>query len=67
MLRAEYRALLWLIAADDLAHVVEPDLPFVAYDDVAAQLSDLAVAALRAALVVGRGHGAAAPTTAGSR
>ncbi|TWP47915.1 bifunctional [glutamine synthetase] adenylyltransferase/[glutamine synthetase]-adenylyl-L-tyrosine phosphorylase [Lentzea tibetensis] len=49
-LRTAYRAQLCLIAAQDLAHIVEPDLPFVAYDDVAAQLSDLAVAALRAAL-----------------
>ncbi|HWO63576.1 MAG TPA: bifunctional [glutamine synthetase] adenylyltransferase/[glutamine synthetase]-adenylyl-L-tyrosine phosphorylase [Umezawaea sp.] len=51
-LRQEYRALLCLVAADDLAHVVDPDLPFVGYDDVASQISDLAVAALRAALTV---------------
>ncbi len=51
-LRQEYRALLCLVAADDLAHVVDPDLPFVGYDEVASQISDLAVAALRAALTV---------------
>jgi glutamate-ammonia-ligase adenylyltransferase len=51
-LRQEYRTLVSLIAADDLAHVVDPDLPFVPYDEVAGQLSDLAVAALRAALAV---------------
>ncbi|MET1072409.1 MAG: bifunctional [glutamine synthetase] adenylyltransferase/[glutamine synthetase]-adenylyl-L-tyrosine phosphorylase, partial [Umezawaea sp.] len=52
VLRLEYRALVCLVAADDLAHVVDPDLPFVSYDDVASQISDLAVAALRAALSV---------------
>ncbi|WP_367131975.1 bifunctional [glutamine synthetase] adenylyltransferase/[glutamine synthetase]-adenylyl-L-tyrosine phosphorylase [Saccharothrix sp. HUAS TT1] len=51
-LRLEYRALLCRIAAADLAHVVEPDQPYVHYDDVAALLSDLAVAALRASLDV---------------
>src|SRR5689334_1363027 len=50
VLRTEYRAKLLLVAANDLAHVVEPSLPFVPYDTVAAQLSDLAVAALRASL-----------------
>ncbi|MEU5690170.1 bifunctional [glutamine synthetase] adenylyltransferase/[glutamine synthetase]-adenylyl-L-tyrosine phosphorylase [Actinosynnema sp. NPDC020468] len=53
-LRLEYRALLLRVAAEDLAHVVEPDLPFVSYDDVAGLLSDLAVAALDAALDVAR-------------
>ncbi|WP_158846816.1 bifunctional [glutamine synthetase] adenylyltransferase/[glutamine synthetase]-adenylyl-L-tyrosine phosphorylase [Saccharothrix deserti] len=51
-LRLEYRALLCRIAAEDLAHVVEPEQLYVSYDDVAALLSDLAVAALRAALDV---------------
>ncbi|MBW4720566.1 bifunctional [glutamine synthetase] adenylyltransferase/[glutamine synthetase]-adenylyl-L-tyrosine phosphorylase [Saccharothrix obliqua] len=51
-LRVEYRALLCRVAAEDLAHVVEPGLPEVPYDDVAGLLSDLAVAALRAALDV---------------
>ncbi|WP_199442581.1 bifunctional [glutamine synthetase] adenylyltransferase/[glutamine synthetase]-adenylyl-L-tyrosine phosphorylase [Umezawaea beigongshangensis] len=51
-LRREYRALLCRIAADDLARVVEPELSFVTYDEVASQLSELAVAALRAALHV---------------
>ncbi|CAL9626743.1 Bifunctional glutamine synthetase adenylyltransferase_adenylyl-removing enzyme [Actinosynnema sp. ALI-1.44] len=51
-LRLEYRALLCRVAAEDLAHVVEPELPYVSYDDVAGLLSDLAVAALEAALDV---------------
>ncbi|MFD0206808.1 MULTISPECIES: bifunctional [glutamine synthetase] adenylyltransferase/[glutamine synthetase]-adenylyl-L-tyrosine phosphorylase [Saccharothrix] len=51
-LRVEYRALLCRIAADDLAHVVEPEQRYINYDDVASLLSDLAVAALRAALDV---------------
>ncbi|MBB5957368.1 glutamate-ammonia-ligase adenylyltransferase [Saccharothrix tamanrassetensis] len=51
-LRLEYRALLCRIAAEDLAHVAEPDARHVGYDDVAGLLSDLAVAALRAALDV---------------
>ncbi|CCH28328.1 bifunctional [glutamine synthetase] adenylyltransferase/[glutamine synthetase]-adenylyl-L-tyrosine phosphorylase [Actinosynnema sp. NPDC047251] len=51
-LKIEYRALLCRIAAEDLAHVAEPDLRYVSYDDVAGLLSDLAVAALRAALDV---------------
>ncbi|ATE52639.1 MULTISPECIES: bifunctional [glutamine synthetase] adenylyltransferase/[glutamine synthetase]-adenylyl-L-tyrosine phosphorylase [Actinosynnema] len=53
-LKLEYRALLCRIAAEDLAHVVEPELPYVPYDDVAGLLSDLAVAALHAALEVAR-------------
>ncbi|MFD7657316.1 bifunctional [glutamine synthetase] adenylyltransferase/[glutamine synthetase]-adenylyl-L-tyrosine phosphorylase [Actinosynnema sp. NPDC059797] len=54
-LRSAYRALLCRVAAEDLAHVVEPEQPYVNYDDVAGLLSDLAVAALRAALdVAGR-------------
>ncbi|GAA1311553.1 bifunctional [glutamine synthetase] adenylyltransferase/[glutamine synthetase]-adenylyl-L-tyrosine phosphorylase [Saccharothrix xinjiangensis] len=54
-LRAAYRALLCRVAAEDLAHVVEPEQPYVSYDEVAGLLSDLAVAALRAALdVAGR-------------
>ncbi|MGW4116835.1 bifunctional [glutamine synthetase] adenylyltransferase/[glutamine synthetase]-adenylyl-L-tyrosine phosphorylase [Actinosynnema sp. NPDC004786] len=51
-LRLEYRALLCRIAADDLAHVVEPEQRYVSYDEVTALLSELAVAALRAALDV---------------
>ncbi|QFZ16883.1 bifunctional [glutamine synthetase] adenylyltransferase/[glutamine synthetase]-adenylyl-L-tyrosine phosphorylase [Saccharothrix syringae] len=54
-LRSAYRALLCRVAAEDLAHVVEPEQPYVTYDDVAGLLSDLAEAALRAALdVAGR-------------
>ncbi|CAM00939.1 glutamate-ammonia-ligase adenylyltransferase [Saccharopolyspora erythraea NRRL 2338] len=51
-LRAAYRALLLDVAAADLASVVEPELPAMAYEDIAALLSDVAVAALRAALSV---------------
>ncbi|MFT7841176.1 bifunctional [glutamine synthetase] adenylyltransferase/[glutamine synthetase]-adenylyl-L-tyrosine phosphorylase [Saccharothrix sp. BKS2] len=54
-LRSAYRALLCRVAAEDLAHVVEPEQRYVNYDDVAGLLSELAVAALRAALdVAGR-------------
>ncbi len=52
VLRVEYRALLCRIAAADLAHVVEPEQRYVNYDDVVGLLSDLAVAALQAALDV---------------
>ena len=51
-LRGAYRGLLLEIAGWDLAHVVEPSVPEASYEDVAARLSDLAVAALRAALAV---------------
>ncbi|MCE7008287.1 bifunctional [glutamine synthetase] adenylyltransferase/[glutamine synthetase]-adenylyl-L-tyrosine phosphorylase [Kibdelosporangium philippinense] len=51
-LRAAYREQLLLIAADDLGHLVEPELPAPPYDDVAARLTELAEEALRAALVV---------------
>ncbi|GAA2799074.1 bifunctional [glutamine synthetase] adenylyltransferase/[glutamine synthetase]-adenylyl-L-tyrosine phosphorylase [Saccharopolyspora taberi] len=51
-LRRAYRGLLLDVAAADLAHVAEPELAAVAYEDVAAKLSDVAVAALRAALAV---------------
>src|SRR5205823_2380190 len=49
-LRAAYLGLILEVAADDLGHVVCPALPAPSYDEVAAQLSDLADAALRAAL-----------------
>jgi glutamate-ammonia-ligase adenylyltransferase len=51
-LRAAYRGLLLEIAADDLAYLVSPDLPAAAYQDVTGRLSELADAALRAALAV---------------
>lgn len=51
-LRLAYRGLLLEIAAEDLGHLVEPDLPRPSYEMVAAALSDLADAALRAALAV---------------
>ncbi|MCX2734373.1 bifunctional [glutamine synthetase] adenylyltransferase/[glutamine synthetase]-adenylyl-L-tyrosine phosphorylase [Saccharopolyspora sp. NFXS83] len=52
-LRGAYRGLLLEVAAADLRPIVERDLPGASFEDVAAGLSDLAVAALRAALVVG--------------
>lgn len=51
-LRLAYRGLLLEIAAEDLGHLVEPALPQPTYEMVAAALSDLADAALRAALAV---------------
>src|ERR1700743_375154 len=51
-LRLGYRGLLLEIAAEDLGHLVEPGLPQPSYEMVAAALSDLAEAALRAALAV---------------
>ncbi|WP_114453127.1 bifunctional [glutamine synthetase] adenylyltransferase/[glutamine synthetase]-adenylyl-L-tyrosine phosphorylase [Halopolyspora algeriensis] len=51
-LRAAYRGLLLEIASADLATVVEPALPPTTYEQVVGALSDLAVAALRAALSV---------------
>ncbi|MBP2320583.1 glutamate-ammonia-ligase adenylyltransferase [Kibdelosporangium banguiense] len=51
-LRSAYRAQLLEIAADDLGHLVEPDLGAPNFDDVTARLTELAEEALRAALVV---------------
>ncbi|GAB3872359.1 hypothetical protein GCM10029964_010610 [Kibdelosporangium lantanae] len=51
-LRQAYRARLLLIAADDLAHVVEPSLRTPAFEDVTTRLTILAEEALRAALAV---------------
>ncbi len=51
-LRAAYRALLLDVAGADLASVVEPTLPTLSYEGVAARLSEVAVAALRSALSV---------------
>ena len=51
-LRGAYRGLLLDVAAADLASVAEPELPVVPYENIAAHLSDVAVAALRAALSV---------------
>ncbi|HKN95778.1 MAG TPA: bifunctional [glutamine synthetase] adenylyltransferase/[glutamine synthetase]-adenylyl-L-tyrosine phosphorylase [Pseudonocardiaceae bacterium] len=51
-LRLGYRGLLLEIAAEDLGHLVEPDLPRPTYEVIAAALTDLAEAALRAALAV---------------
>ena len=51
-LRIAYRNELVVLAAADLAAVSEPELPVLDVEDVAARLSDLAAAALRAALAV---------------
>ena len=52
-LREAYRDALLELAAADVAAVSEPALPVLPMELVAAQLSDLACAALRAALAVG--------------
>jgi glutamate-ammonia-ligase adenylyltransferase len=51
-LRRAYRGLLLDIAAADLGHLVQPEIAEFGYERVAAQLSDLAVAALRASLAL---------------
>ncbi len=51
-LRTAYRDELVVLAAADLASVSEPELPVLDMEDVAARLSDLAAAALQAALAV---------------
>ncbi|MGP4017178.1 bifunctional [glutamine synthetase] adenylyltransferase/[glutamine synthetase]-adenylyl-L-tyrosine phosphorylase [Saccharopolyspora sp. 5N708] len=51
-LRGTYRGLLLDVAGHDMASVVEPSLPTMPYENVAATLSDVAVGALRAALSV---------------
>ena len=51
-LRTAYRDEMLALAAADLAAVSEPSLPILPLEDVAAQLADLATAALRAALAV---------------
>ena len=51
-LRAAYRGLLLEIAADDLGHVVEPELPVPTYAQTTGRLTALAEAAINAALAV---------------
>ncbi|MDN5929737.1 MAG: bifunctional [glutamine synthetase] adenylyltransferase/[glutamine synthetase]-adenylyl-L-tyrosine phosphorylase [Pseudonocardia sp.] len=51
-LRTAYRDELLVLAASDLAAVGEPELDVLDVDDVAAHLSDLAAAALQAAIAV---------------
>ena len=51
-LRLAYRGLLLQVAATDLGHLVEPELAKPGYTRVAAELTTLAEAALRAALAV---------------
>ncbi|OLF08982.1 bifunctional glutamine-synthetase adenylyltransferase/deadenyltransferase [Actinophytocola xinjiangensis] len=53
-LRAAYRGLLLEIAADDLGHLVAPDLPVPTFAQTTARLTTLAEAAIRAALAVAR-------------
>lgn len=51
-LRAAYRGLLLEIAAEDLGHLIEPDLPKLDYQQTTARLTYLAEAGIRAALAV---------------
>lgn len=51
-LRGAYRGLLLEIAADDLGHLVEPELPEASYEEITGRLTALAEAALRAGLEV---------------
>ncbi|WP_018687157.1 bifunctional [glutamine synthetase] adenylyltransferase/[glutamine synthetase]-adenylyl-L-tyrosine phosphorylase [Actinokineospora enzanensis] len=51
-LKSAYRGLLMEVAAADLAHLVESTMAVAPYDRIARQLSELAEAALRAALAV---------------
>ncbi|MGH3625074.1 MAG: bifunctional [glutamine synthetase] adenylyltransferase/[glutamine synthetase]-adenylyl-L-tyrosine phosphorylase, partial [Sciscionella sp.] len=51
-LQHDYRALLLDVAAEDLGHTVEPELPVPSYERITARLTELAEAALRAALAV---------------
>ncbi|WP_436494137.1 bifunctional [glutamine synthetase] adenylyltransferase/[glutamine synthetase]-adenylyl-L-tyrosine phosphorylase [Actinokineospora sp. HUAS TT18] len=65
-LKFAYRGLVLELAAEDLGHLVEPGLPEPSFEEVAGKLSDLAEAALRAALAVGWAQhgGAEAQSTA---
>jgi glutamate-ammonia-ligase adenylyltransferase len=51
-LRTAYRGLLLEVAADDLGHLVEPELPVPAYAQTTGRLTALAEAAINAALAV---------------
>jgi glutamate-ammonia-ligase adenylyltransferase len=51
-LKAAYRGLLLEIAAEDLGHLIEPDLPALDYQQATARLTYLAEAAVNAALHV---------------
>ena len=62
-LRTAYRDEMLVLAAADLAAVSEPSLPVLPLEDVAAQLADLATAALRAALAVALAETDAAATS----
>ncbi|MGW5055243.1 bifunctional [glutamine synthetase] adenylyltransferase/[glutamine synthetase]-adenylyl-L-tyrosine phosphorylase [Actinokineospora sp. NPDC004072] len=55
-LRSAYRGLLMEVAGDDLGHVVEPGVPRADYATITGQLTDLAEAAIRAALAVAWGE-----------
>ncbi|MGQ0841430.1 bifunctional [glutamine synthetase] adenylyltransferase/[glutamine synthetase]-adenylyl-L-tyrosine phosphorylase [Actinokineospora sp.] len=66
-LKFAYRGLLLEVAADDLGHLVEPGQAAPSYEQVAGQLSDLAEAALRAALAVAWAENGGAPAQAKAR
>jgi glutamate-ammonia-ligase adenylyltransferase len=66
-LRPAYRGLLLEIAAADLGHLVEPSLPPPAYETVADELTELAEAALRAALAVSAAELGGGPDGPGCR
>ncbi|HWC83245.1 MAG TPA: bifunctional [glutamine synthetase] adenylyltransferase/[glutamine synthetase]-adenylyl-L-tyrosine phosphorylase [Pseudonocardiaceae bacterium] len=51
-LRIAYRGLIMQVAATDLAHLIEPELEWFSYEQVTGELTDLAEAALHAALAV---------------
>lgn len=51
-LREAYRLLLLGVAADDLAHLVERELPMFDFEDITGRLTKLAEAGLRAGLAV---------------
>ncbi len=53
-LRAAYRGLLLELAAEDLGHLIEPDLPVPDYQQTTARLTWLAEAGIRAGLAVAR-------------
>ena len=53
-LRATYRGLLLELAAEDLGHLIEPELPVPDYQQITARLTWLAEAAVRAGLAVAR-------------
>jgi [glutamine synthetase] adenylyltransferase / [glutamine synthetase]-adenylyl-L-tyrosine phosphorylase len=59
-LRAAYRGLLLEIAAADLGHLIDPNLPALDYSQATARLTYLAEAGIRAALAVAEAEAGAA-------